>query len=57
MSFKGRLIAWCLVAYLIPIGIVIYERGYNQDALIWAAGVTGLAVIVELILYYQTRNK
>lgn len=57
MNFKGRLIAWCLVAYLIPIGIVIYERGYNYDAMIWAAGVTGLAVIVETILYFQTRKK
>lgn len=57
MNFKGRLIAWCLVAFLIPLGILIYERGYNSDAMIWAAGVTGLAVIVETILYFQTRNR
>jgi hypothetical protein len=49
MTFKIRIWLWLAVILIIPIGIFIYERGYNADAVKWIIGVTALAVIVETI--------
>lgn len=56
MKFRTRLLIWLTVAILVPIGIFIYERGYNRDAMIWIIGVTLLAVIVEGILKWKNRK-
>jgi hypothetical protein len=50
MTFKHRLIIWLIVALLVPIGIFIYERGYNRDAMWWIVGVAMLATGYEVIL-------
>lgn len=55
MKTSSRLILWALVAYLVPAGIFIYERGYNRDAMIWAVCLTLAAVIVETVLYFKTK--
>jgi hypothetical protein len=49
MSFKYRIWIWLLVALLVPIGIFIYEGGYNADAMLWIVGVATLAIVYEVI--------
>lgn len=54
-TFKGRLILWLIVALPIPIGIFIWDGGYNATAMGWIVGVAVLALIVELI--YKRLNR
>ena len=56
MTFKVRIWLWLSVALIIPIGIFIYERGYNADAVKWIIGVTVLAVIYETIIKLQGKS-
>jgi hypothetical protein len=56
MPLKSRLIIWALVAYLLPIGIFIYDRAWSSEAFYWAVGVTLLAAIYEFINWRQTRK-
>jgi len=57
MNLKTRLIAWAAVAYLVPIGIFIYDRTWNSEALWWAVAVTLGATAYETWHYFNTRNK
>jgi hypothetical protein len=56
MTFWKRFLIWCIVACLVPIGIFIYEGGYNVDAMWWVVYVTVIAVVVEVILKVQRRK-
>lgn len=53
MRFKYRILIWLTIALLVPIGIFIYEGGYNRDAMLWIAGVAVLATVVEVIYHKQ----
>lgn len=56
MTFKHRLWSWLIVALLVPIGIFIYEGGYNRDAMLWIVGVAALAVVYEVILKMKNKH-
>ena len=45
MKRKYRIIIWLIIALLIPIGIFIYEGGYNSDAMWWIVFVAVLATV------------
>lgn len=57
MKLKTRLIVWAAVAYLIPIGIFIYDRAWSWDAFWWIVGVNALALAYETWHYFNSKNK
>lgn len=57
MSLKFRLGLYLAVGLLIPIGIFIYEKGYNADAGKWIVFVALLAIGYEVILKIKNRKE
>lgn len=57
MSAKFRLLIYLAVGLLIPIGVFIYERGYNADAMRWIVFVALLAIGYEVILSNKNRKE
>lgn len=57
MSFKFRLLIYLACGLLIPVGIFIYEKGYNSDAGKWIVFVALLAIGYEVILKIKNRKE
>lgn len=55
MKFSTRILTYLAVGLIIPIGIFIYERGYNADAMLWIIFIAVLATGYELILKFKKR--
>lgn len=57
MKTKSRLILWASVIFIVPIGIFIYDRGWNWDAFYWIIGTMLLCVSYETWHYFNTKTK
>jgi hypothetical protein len=56
MKFWSRFFIWSLVAFPVPIGILIMERGYNVDAMRWIVFVAVLWIGYEVILFLRKKK-
>lgn len=57
MTLRFRILIYLAVGLVIPIGIFIYERGYNADAVKWIVIVSLLAIGYEVILKIKNRKE
>lgn len=57
MNIKTRILIYMATGLIIPIGIFIYEKGYDANAMKWIVFVALLAVAYEVILKIKNRKE
>ena len=55
MKIGSRILTWQAVAWLIPIGIYLYDGSFA--GLPWGIIVTAVEVIYETIIYFQKKKR